>query len=494
MKSLNELLKGVASVSNADDVVVTGLTDNSGDLQEGELFLAYPGTTVDRRDYIHSALQAGASAIVYEESGCDISNVRASTPIIAVKNLRAFVGLIAANFYSHASKELSIYAVTGTNGKTSVAHYLAQALSHGHAVGVIGTLGNGLWGKLDVASLTTPSAIHLQKTMRDFRVKGARIAVMEASSHGLAQDRLKAIAVNTAIFTNLSQDHLDYHRTMENYAAAKRRLFEIEGLENAVVNVYDEYGAELSRSLPANVSLMSYGLQIKEHEYSLSPMIKGVLQKSSVDGVEIAITSPFGHANLKSTLFGRFNAENLLAVLAALVVNEVSLNEAIDSLSTVSPVAGRLEKFSSENQPCVFVDYAHTPAALESVLNELHQCCPGKLYVVFGCGGDRDKTKRPLMGEVAETYADVIVLTDDNPRNENPDDIIASILTGISNDKSVVVERDRAKAISYCLQHAAINDIVLVAGKGHECVQIVGEANIPFSDSECVQQLMAQAA
>ncbi|PCH61189.1 MAG: UDP-N-acetylmuramoyl-L-alanyl-D-glutamate--2,6-diaminopimelate ligase [Gammaproteobacteria bacterium] len=493
--TLKVLLEGIADVSKNVDCSVIGLSDDSRNLSPGQVFLAYPGSHSDGRHYIDSAIAAGAVAVIYDNDGDIVKPIDRTIPLVAVNNLRSCVGLIAARFFRHPSKDMNLYAVTGTNGKTSVSHFLAQALNSNRPVGVMGTLGNGLWGSLANSSLTTQSALSLQKMLMQMRADGVVDVVMEASSHGLVQDRLAATQVSTAIFTNLSQDHLDYHQTMEEYAAAKRRLFDIAGLKYAVVNVYDAFGAQLAASLPANVDLVSYGLQRADGtNTSVIPMIQGVIRQFSATGMEIDIKSPYGSATLVSPVLGHFNAENLLAVLAAMLANDIDFDVAVEKLSKTKPVIGRMENFGGLAQPQVFVDYAHTPAALQAALSELKQCFPGKLYVVFGCGGERDKNKRAQMGEIAQRFADVVVVTDDNPRHESPQKIIDDILMGANDSSRVSVQRDRAKAILSCLEQAKQGDVVLVAGKGHEAYQLMGDQRLVFSDRDFVREFMAQAA
>lgn len=492
---LSALLAGLAKVGDDADCIVSGLCDDSRNLVSGQVFFAYPGVHSDGRDYIGAALEAGAAAVIYEADNFVIPAIESSIPLIAVTSLSANLGRIAARFYANPSAEMNIYAVTGTNGKTSVSHFLAQALVGNRPVGVIGTLGNGLWGGLASSPLTTPSALGLQKMLRQMLEDGVKNVVMEASSHGLAQNRLVATQVDTAIFTNLTQDHLDYHKTMAKYGAAKRRLFEIEGLKHAVINVYDAYGAELAASLPANIELVSYGLQNEAAcQVNVEPMVKGVLCQSNTAGIVLDITTPYGPAKLESAIMGHFNAENLLAVLAAMLANDIALDEAVERLSHVQPVAGRMERFGGSALPLVFVDYAHTPAALQSALVSLRQFCQGKLHVVFGCGGNRDKDKRAKMGEVAQRFADELVITDDNPRHESPEAIIADILAGANDSAKVRVERDRENAILSTLKRAKKEDIVLIAGKGHEDYQLVGDQRLPFSDRALVKDFMARAA
>ncbi|MBL1292427.1 MAG: UDP-N-acetylmuramoyl-L-alanyl-D-glutamate--2,6-diaminopimelate ligase [Thiotrichales bacterium] len=492
--TLQTLLDGIAVVDRAADCSIFGLTDDSRAVTKGQVFFAYPGSDHDGRDYIEAAISAGAVAVIYDDNDFDVLTLSSPVPMVAIKALQSKLGSIAARFFCAPSHDMNIYAVTGTNGKTSVGHFLAQALNGKRSVGVMGTLGNGLWGKLADSSLTTPSALSVQKMLMQMRADGVKDVVIEASSHGLHQDRLSAVQVNTAIFTNLTQDHLDYHKTMESYAAAKRSLFEIDGLQNAVVNVYDTYGAELAKRLSENVNLYSYGLDDVCRCSAAKPMIRGAIRKSDASGLEIDIKSVYGSATLRSKVIGRFNAENLLAVLAAMLANDIGFSQAIEKLSQVHAVIGRMERFGQPDQTQVFVDYAHTPAALESALAALKPSCQGRLYLVFGCGGGRDKSKRAKMGAIAEQYADVIVVTDDNPRYESGDEIISDILLGISTDKEFYVERDRAKAIIYGLEQAGIDDVVLIAGKGHEDYQLIGDQRVAFSDRDFVHKFMAQAA
>ncbi|MBL1432334.1 MAG: UDP-N-acetylmuramoyl-L-alanyl-D-glutamate--2,6-diaminopimelate ligase [Gammaproteobacteria bacterium] len=492
--TLHALLDGIAVVANGDDRSIVGLSDDSRNVGRGQVFLAYPGYCSDGRDYIDAAISAGAIAVVYDSKNFDPLSVSSPVPMVAIDALQSQVGSIAARFFRYPSKDMNIYAVTGTNGKTSVSHFLAQALHGVRPVGVMGTLGNGLWGSLAGSPLTTQSALNVQKMLMQMRADGVADVVVEASSHGLAQNRLSATQVNTAIFTNLSQDHLDYHHTMANYAAAKRRLFEVEGLKHAVINVYDAYGAQVANSLPANVELYSYGLGGMGGSESVKPMVRGCIKKSSLSGIEIDIESPHGNATLASSILGGFNAENLLAVLAAMLANGVDFTEALEKLSLTHPVVGRMERFTKEGHAQVFVDYAHTPAALDLALAEIKRCCHGRVYVVFGCGGERDKTKRAQMGEIAQKYADVVVVTDDNPRNESAQAIVDDILLGVTADDSVHVVRDRAKAILFCLEQAKKEDVVLIAGKGHEDYQLIGNERLAFSDRELVREFMAQAA
>lgn len=496
INTLSGLLRGFADVTPPLDCVVSGLSDDSRVLQPGQLFLAFPGSHSDGRNYLKSAVAAGAVAVAYESDAerCAVGDI--GVPAFAIDGLRERVSEIAARYYGQPSCDLNIYAVTGTNGKTSCSHFLAQVLSQSKRCGVLGTLGNGLWGHLAPAPLTTPSAIVLQQMLAQMKADGVADVVMEASSHGLAQGRLSAVKVNTAIFTNLTQDHLDYHHTMQDYAASKQRLFDISTVEYAVINVYDAFGRQLADRLPANIHLYSYGLQAADggERNAAQPMVLGRLCGSDIDGVELEITTPEGAVSLKSRVYGRANAENLLAVLAALLANRMPLDEAVRRMSSIEPVRGRMERFGGVDKPLVFVDYAHTPDALASVLADLKRHCPGKLYLVFGCGGNRDRSKRASMGSIARRFADQIIITDDNPRHEDANAIVNDILEGIEDSDGVRIEHNRRQAITLALAAARASDVVLIAGKGHENYQILGDRFLPFCDRDVVVSALGLAA
>lgn len=516
---LSMLLEGCAVVSAADDRDVHGLSMDSRKVQPGDLFLACVGHHARHgHEFVADAIQAGAVAIAYEidaavavpeaampgiymvSPGAVLppSSVAAActakVPMFGVAQLGQQVGVIAERFYDYPSRKLFIAGITGTNGKTSCSQFIAQALNEDAPCGVVGTLGNGMYGKLQAASHTTPDALTLHDLLAAMWEMGARGVAMEVSSHGLEQGRVNGVAFDVAIFTNLSRDHLDYHGDMTSYGRAKQRLFKMPGLRYAVINVDDEFGRELLRSLPDGVQAVAYTL-IDKGDVKCAQLVCGTLLRQGLDGLEMQVTTPWGEARVASRLLGRFNASNLLAVLAALVVSGISLDDVVQKLGRVRPVPGRMECYGGRHdKPLVVVDYAHTPDALSQVLQALREHCHDTLWVVFGCGGNRDRGKRPLMGEVAQRYADQVVLTDDNPRYEDAGDIIADILAGVKSPQSVHVERDRAQAIAWAVSQATAHDVVLIAGKGHEDYQLIGDEKLPFSDSEQVRNLLQEAA
>jgi UDP-N-acetylmuramoyl-L-alanyl-D-glutamate--2,6-diaminopimelate ligase len=394
-------------------------------------------------------------------------------PNAGVAGLKNRIGEIAAHVYGEPSRALHMVGVTGTNGKTSVAHWIAQTLSQlGRKTAVIGTVGNGFPGALTPALNTTPDAIELQQRLAQYRQQGATACAMEVSSHGLAQGRVNGTSFNVAVLTNLSRDHLDYHGDMENYADAKARLFNWPGLGWAVLNVDDAFGQQLeSATRPARVA--GYGFQ--------RGAVIGEKLRLSQTGLHLAVRTDWGHAEFDAPLLGRFNAANLLAVLTTLLVSGVALEDACRALAHVTPPPGRMQTFGGNAHPLVVVDYAHTPDALEKVLATLREIVSGgRLICVFGCGGNRDKGKRPLMGQAAARGADEVWITSDNPRNEDPRRIIDDILAGTGGKPHV--EADRARAIFEAIGGAHQGDVVLIAGKGHEDYQEAAGERLPFSD------------
>ena len=488
---LAELLHGfVESVDMG--LVVSGLSLDSRKVQQGDLFVALPGTRAEGHHFIADAEKAGAVAVLFDASVKADQLVDVSVPSIAVVDLQQKLGSIAERFYGSPSKQLFVAGITGTNGKTSCSHFLAQALNCKETPAVVvGTLGNGFVDRLEQATHTTPDAISLHAMLRRFVDAGARSVVMEVSSHGLEQGRVNGVAFDLAMFTNLSRDHLDYHGDMDAYGRAKARLFQMPGLRYAVINGDDPFGRHLINELPESVEAVIYTLSDEEHDQTT---VRGQIVSQGHDGLLLDVQSPWGDGRLHSALLGRFNASNLLAVLSALLLSGVGFDTALQRLSRLKTVPGRMERLGGEHgKPLVVVDYAHTPDALEQVLMTLREHCAAQLWCVFGCGGDRDKGKRALMGEVVTRHADCIVLTDDNPRHEDPQVIINDISAGIKSD-TLIVLRDRAEAIRHAVTQAGADDVVLVAGKGHEEYQQVGGNKIAFSDREQVQQALGVAA
>lgn len=452
----------------------SAITADSRKVQPGALFLAYPGVHNDGRSYIAQAIQAGAAAVVWESR--DFAwNPAWNIANAGVSGLKEQVSDIAADYYGHPSRKLNMVGVTGTNGKTSVSQWIAQALTAiGQKTAVIGTIGNGFVDAQHEASNTTPDAILLQGMLADFAGQGAGAVAMEVSSHGLHQGRVNGVAFDVAVLTNLSRDHLDYHETMEEYAAAKELLFTWPGLRMSVINADDVFGQRIAGKLNAQAKpLLTYGITKGD--------VRAVSLQLHQHGLTMQVTTPQGNALVNAPVLGRFNAYNVLAVLGALLALNVDLQEAVAAIAEIKPVAGRMQQFGGNGKPLVVVDYAHTPDALEKVLATLREQATGKLTCVFGCGGDRDAGKRPLMGAVAASLADSVIVTSDNPRSEDPAAIIAQIVGGI--DKPCLTELDRAAAIRQAVQSARSGDIVLVAGKGHEDYQEIAGVKTPFRDA-----------
>lgn len=461
------------------------LTSDSRKVTAGSLFVAYPGDAADGRAYIPQAIANGADAVLWEAEGFDWpADLQAIN--LPVKDLRKQAGEIADEFYGHPSRELWMVGVTGTNGKTSCTQWLAHCLnSLQRKTAVIGTLGNGFPGQLATAINTTPDPIVLHGLLAEYLKQGAVATTMEVSSHGLDQGRVNGVHFDIAVFTNLTRDHLDYHGDMESYAAAKRRLVEWPGLKLAVLNAEDTYGLSFLQALRAEGRpVLSYGMQ--------SGDVHCTRLQLHETGMQLAVTTPWGDATLHAAVMGRFNAYNLLAVLATLLAMDVPLEAAATAMATLKPVPGRMEQYGGNTRPVVVIDYAHTPDALENALQALREQTRGKLWCVFGCGGDRDAGKRPIMGAIASRLADQVIVTTDNPRSENPDTIIADITAGMGANHQIMV--DRRSAITHAIAQAASGDIVLVAGKGHETYQEIQGVRHPYSDVDVVTTLLGAVA
>jgi UDP-N-acetylmuramoyl-L-alanyl-D-glutamate--2,6-diaminopimelate ligase len=459
----------------------TSIVSDSRLVTPGALFLAYPGEQVDGRDYIADAIQKGASAILWEPRDFEwkaewtIEN----SPVISLKQQAS---VIAGQFYKNPSEKLWVVGVTGTNGKTSVTQWLGQAFNYLHKkTAIIGTLGNGLLGDLVQTQNTTPDAILLQKLLADYVHQEVEAVAMEVSSHGLHQGRVKGIHFDVAVLTNLSRDHLDYHKTFERYAEAKKRLFLSEGLQYAVVNEDDAFGKALKAELSGlGVSVLTYGIGHGDVNASRVQIENG--------RINFFVNTPYGQSDVSVRLIGRFNVYNTLAVLATLLVSEVSLVDAVEAIAYLQPINGRMQLFGGDYLPLVVVDYAHTPDSLKNVLMALKPEVTGRLVCVFGCGGDRDQGKREMMGQVASELADAVVVTSDNPRSENADAIIQAILAGVNGEYAV--EENRAKAIAVAINNAKFGDVVLIAGKGHEDYQEIAGIKHHFSDAEEVEKAL----
>ncbi|MGR6982055.1 UDP-N-acetylmuramoyl-L-alanyl-D-glutamate--2,6-diaminopimelate ligase [Testudinibacter sp. P27/CKL/0425] len=468
------------------------ITLDSRKVQTDDLFVALIGHRQDGRKFILQALEKGASAVLAQTEAPEqhlTITTQQNVVIIHYYQLDKHLSAIAGEFYNHPSKQLTLVGVTGTNGKTTVAQLLAQWVQLlGKPSAVMGTIGNGLYGKTVEAANTTGSAAEVQANLADFVQQGAEFAVMEVSSHGLVQHRVEALHFKTALFTNLSRDHLDYHQTMQAYAAAKFRLFSELDCENQVINADDEIGAEWLAQLPQAVAVScDPNYQIDHHPYLYAEKIA-----FHDDGATIGFQSSWGSGELRSRLIGSFNVSNLLLVTATMLQLGYSLAKLCVTVNQLNGVCGRMEMFSAKNRPMAIVDYAHTPDALQKALQAARLHCKGRLWCVFGCGGDRDSGKRPLMGAIAEQFADEVILTDDNPRTEDPSLILQDIQAGLKQPQNASIIHGRELALQYAIQQAQADDVVLIAGKGHEDYQIIGDIKLHFSDQEIVQQLMLE--
>ena len=486
-QTLGQLLLGISNISRQHDVDVMGISSDSRTVKPGDLFLAYNGSGF--MNYVKSAIESGASAVVLElDQIPDVPKYK--VPVIALPQLRTQAGIIAARFFGNPSHDMNVIGVTGTNGKTTVSYLLAQALSDGsrRKSGVIGTLGYGSINQLSKGINTTPGSVAIQSAFADMRKVGIDAVAMEVSSHGLDQYRVTGVEFDIAVFTNLSCDHLDYHQTMENYAQSKRRLFSDYLIKKAVVNIDDAFGQELIEEFQHKMELVGYTLKTGD-QYDF-PVVAGNVVANNATGMTLEIISPFGNGTLASPMIGEFNAANLMASLATLCLSGMVFEEAVSRLSSCISAPGRMESFKRESKPLVIVDYAHTPDALKYVLQVLRYQSSGKLVCVFGCGGGRDKGKRAVMGRIAETLADHIFLTNDNPRNELAEKIIEDIASGVKDHSRITKEPDRRTAIASAIHSASSNDIVLIAGKGHEDHQEIAGVLIPLSDCSIVEEIL----
>ncbi|MDY2947200.1 MAG: UDP-N-acetylmuramoyl-L-alanyl-D-glutamate--2,6-diaminopimelate ligase [Mannheimia varigena] len=472
------------------------MTLDSRQVQKGDLFVALKGHQVDGRKFIEKAIEQGAS-LVLSEAETDQTEIEldpkfakfnldrtACCKVVSVPALPKLLSEIAGKFYGNPSQKLVLAGITGTNGKTTTAQLLAQWRNLlGGKSAVMGTIGNGLYGKVQEAVNTTGSAIEIQRNLADFVELGADFCAMEVSSHGLAQFRAEALAFDVAMFTNLSRDHLDYHNTMEEYAEAKFRLFSELNTQAQVINTDDEIGAEWLAKLPNAVAVSTNPNFASRHRFVKATNVSFTLQ-----GATIQFESSWGNGALNSRLIGAFNVSNLLTAFAGLLALGVEINELVKTAPQLVGVAGRMECLTATNKPMVIVDYAHTPDALEKALQAARLHCEGELYCIFGCGGDRDSGKRPLMAQIAEQLADKVIATDDNPRTEDNQKIMADIVKGFAKPQQII--HNREEAIKTAIAQAKDRDVILIAGKGHEDYQIIGTEKLHFSDQETARKYL----
>jgi UDP-N-acetylmuramoyl-L-alanyl-D-glutamate--2,6-diaminopimelate ligase len=498
--TLDALLDGLVDssvLSAVATIAVNGITQDSREVDAGNMFIALSGMMSHGLHYAEQAVDAGATVVLWDAAGSnekELINVLSGRAVcLQVEDLQLKTGEIAARFYNHPSRGLKLIGVTGTDGKTSVSHYLAQCLNTAATpCGVLGTLGNGLIDALTPTGLTTASAVQVQKSLAGLVGQGATCAAMEVSSHGLDQGRVNGVSFDTAVFTNLSQDHLDYHKTLEAYFEAKSKLFRVAGLRSAVINLDDEFGRILADKYGNQLTVYGYSLlsDIEPLAAYTDHIVHAQTVKPTRHGSRINVVTPDGAGYFELPLLGRFNVANALAVLATLLLNHVSLDEALQRLQSIKPVTGRMELIEAASRPSVIVDFAHTPQGLVAACEAAKQHFDGELWCVFGCGGDRDSDKRPLMAQAVEQLADHVIVTSDNPRHEDPQTIIGQIVEGFRQPAAVNTRVDRREAIAQAIAQAAAEDVILVAGKGHETCQIVGDRCIDFDDRKVVHELL----
>ena len=477
-RDLRDLLRGFA---RAPGVRVSGISSDSRQVQKGDLFLATAGARSHGLDYVNDVVRAGAAAIAFDTSTASTAPSDIGVPLIAVDDLAGKLGLIANRYFDFASKRITVSGVTGTNGKTTVAWLIAHALRRlGVSCGYAGTLGYGVERLASGDDMTTPDVVELQRRLAAFCDEGASQAAIEVSSHALAQARVDGVRFEYALFTNLGRDHLDYHGDMSSYGEAKAQLFIDYEPRVGIINVDSEFGGRLAERCRGEVVAVStdFARRANDRPYVF---VRAVVAREAHSDVVVA--SSWGEAQFELVMPGDFNVANAVLVLALLLHQGHPIDAACRALSGVEAPPGRMQRVMPGNSgPTVYIDYAHTPDALEAALEALRPHCRGKLWCVFGCGGERDRGKRPLMGRVAERLADAVVITSDNPRGEAPEHINAEILTGLRQPADATVINDREAAITHTIEAARPGDVVLIAGKGHEHHQQLAARRITFSD------------
>lgn len=492
---LSRLIDSLVNCEVAMDVPVMGITSDSKHVKKGFVFVAYPGSARDGRDYIDDAVSRGAAAIMMESpSGRDETHLRyfknRTVPVLYIINLKCLYGVFLSKFYFNPSRKMGMIGVTGTNGKSSVVYIIHQALNMlGRKTGYIGTMGLSHGEQQTGYKHTTPDASVIQATLAQMQLNGCEQVAAEVSSIGLDQHRVNGCVFDTAILTNISRDHMDYHQDFQHYCQSKAKLFAKPDLRNVVVNIDDQFGKELFIRYSAEKNVIGFSL---DQKYLNNRNVVVAHQiESSISGSKFMVHSPWGVGPINSQLLGKFNIYNTIAALITLCIHDVAFDDACRVLGQVNGVPGRMQSLQYRNdQPTVLIDYAHTPDALAKVLSMLKQHCRGKLQVLFGCGGNRDRGKRKLMGEIAAQYADHIILTDDNPRFENPSVIINDIKLGLAPETQYEIEHDRALAIAKIIKQSDANDVIVIAGKGQEKTQEIAGEFYPFSDAEQVKKVL----
>ncbi len=494
--TLKELLKDWLSnidMSMYADNSVIGLALDSRDIIKGYVFIALGGSKQHGMAYIDQAINNGACAIIYDPAGIGdiLVEHNAHIPMIALDELAVKLGHIAARFYGNPSELMTVIGVTGTNGKTSCSQFLSQMLDD---CGTIGTLGWGECNNLQKTLNTTPDALETQRILSELLKTNKKVVAMEVSSHGLDQGRVNGVAFKGAIYTNISRDHLDYHGTMDAYLQAKLLLLNSPSLAFVIVNLDDEYSDQIIETVPENVAKWGISLQQKTRPDCICINAENILNTD--EGIAFDLHYQGNKHKIKVPLYGHFNVENVVTVFTAMLAMGITESESIKRLGFIRSITGRMERLGGQGTPLVFVDYAHTPDALDKVLFSAKKHCTQALWVVFGCGGDRDKGKRSQMGRIATQWADHVIITDDNPRFENALDIVNDILKGCQDignstmSRNVEVIQDRTLAIQSVLARASAKDCIVVAGKGHELYQEINGVQLNFSDSQVINDAL----
>ncbi|MCD6046255.1 MAG: murE [Gammaproteobacteria bacterium] len=496
MVKLSQLCKDFTDISADVDVDIHDLCEDSREAKAGDLFIARRGEISDARKFVGDALRKGAVAVLYEVAdgrGLSMQHLEGwdpQVPLLPVSRIDEILGTLAKRFFNDPTRNMAVIGVTGTNGKTSVTQYIAQALrTLQFPCGIIGTLGYGM-KELITTSHTTPDVITLNRYCSQFKSEGARAIAMEVSSHALEQKRIAGLHLHMGILTNLTRDHLDYHQTMAAYAKAKRKLFTHPGLKLAIINAQDEFGVDLLKSLPHNLSKLAYAIDKPVKGLGNIAQIYATDIALSNQGLHFKVETPMGQIAVETTLLGHFNVANVLATIGALLSLNFSTTDIERVLPLLQSVNGRMQMLGGGKKPRVVIDYAHTPDALAQVLLAIKAHNPERIICIFGCGGDRDKGKRPFMGKIAETYSDYCIITNDNPRHEKPLRIAEEIVTGMTQKTQRTIILDRKEAISVGIHKAGLNDIVLIAGKGHETYQQIGDIKHPLSDMQIALEVL----
>ena len=474
------------------------LVNDTRDIIKNDIFCAVIGQQQDGRDYIDQAIKQGASLVLIEctqaKQHGDISRGRVGTDtavIIKFYQLNLQLFTLCQYYYQYPQKEMTVIGITGTNGKTSTCQLVARLLeSNKQSCAIIGTLGAGRLNRLTPLKNTTPGATELHSYFNQFRADKIQNIAMEVSSHALDQNRIKADVIDIAVFTNLSRDHLDYHQTMAAYAEAKQQIFTSNNKQIAVLNGDDEQAQLWLKEWPQEQTIIVFGRYIEQSDYCQYVKAKNIHHNSQ--GVQFLLATHLGELQVTSPLLGHFNIDNLLAAVAVLLAKNIDFLSICDAISHLKPVTGRMETFSAPHHTTAVVDYAHTPEALANALDACREHCQGKLWLVFGCGGDRDQGKRALMGKIAESKADHIIITNDNPRSEAPELIANDILAGCQHAEKIALILDRKQAVLSTLAQAKNNDIVLLAGKGHEDYIIIGEQQLYYDERAVVSEFFQQ--